>query len=76
VLLDVALALGGSVGERRHRVLEPARGIVERIVAARRALVLEGIETREQAGPLAVALTKCGRDPELVGRRKVPSASE
>src|SRR5262249_21236255 len=52
VLVDVSLALGSAVRERRHRALEAHRRIVERVVAACRELVLEGVETGEQA-PLA-----------------------
>src|SRR5262249_25060468 len=48
VLVDVTLALGGAVREGRHRALEAHRRIVERVVAARRELVLVGVETGQQ----------------------------
>src|SRR5262249_16391512 len=49
VLVDVTLALGGAVREGGHRALEAHRRVVERVVAARGELVLEGVETGEQA---------------------------
>jgi hypothetical protein len=62
VLLDVGFALGGTVSERRDRVLEPDPCIVERIVAARRELVLEGVETRkEEPSPVPLSRLPRGR---------------